>query len=177
MVQTLIRSLEGIYYKTLFFAGIQSFDSLIRIGKELEYGIQSGRIVDTQIPFQVLKDSLDERNEDASTYIPPKQRNQNIGQIHAILESSNPLVSQDKVRKHRVFTPLKETLTDIFQRVWAKGLLRPINRWIPKNSTSNFDLSKNCAYHCHDPNPGRDWHPHLPSYVSEPTNLNLNISI
>ena len=29
---------------------------------------------------------------------------------------------------------------------------------------------------CHDPNPGRDWHPHLPSYVSEPTNLNLNIS-
>ena len=30
---------------------------------------------------------------------------------------------------------------------------------------------------CHDPKPGRDWHPHLPSYVSEPTNLNFNISI
>ena len=29
----------------------------------------------------------------------------------------------------------------------------------------------------HDPNPGRDWHPHLPSYVSEPTHLNLNISM
>ena len=27
------------------------------------------------------------------------------------------------------------------------------------------------------PKPGRDWHPHLPSYVSEPTNLNLNISM
>ena len=27
------------------------------------------------------------------------------------------------------------------------------------------------------PKPGCDWHPHLPSYVSEPTNLNLNISI
>ena len=26
---------------------------------------------------------------------------------------------------------------------------------------------------CHDPNPSRDWHPHLPSYVSEPTNLTL----
>ena len=25
--------------------------------------------------------------------------------------------------------------------------------------------------------PGCDWHPHLPSYVSEPTNLNLNISM
>ena len=27
------------------------------------------------------------------------------------------------------------------------------------------------------PKSGRDWHPHLSSYVSEPTNLNLNISI
>ena len=85
LVQTLIRSLEGIYYKTLFFAGIQSFDSLIRIGKELEYNIQSGRITHTQIPLQVLKKSLDERNKDASTYIPLKQRNQNIEKIHAIL--------------------------------------------------------------------------------------------
>ena len=32
-------------------------------------------------------------------------------------------------------------------------------------------------FNCHDPKPGRDWHPHLPSYVSEPTNPNLNISI
>ena len=27
------------------------------------------------------------------------------------------------------------------------------------------------------PKSGRDWHPHLPSYLSEPTNLNLNVSI
>ncbi|KEH17243.1 hypothetical protein MTR_0030s0400 [Medicago truncatula] len=127
LVQTLIRSLEGIYYKTLFFAGIPSFNNLIRIGKELEYNIQSGRITHTQIPLQVLKKSLDERNKDASTYIPPKQRNQNIEQVHAILEPWNPQVSQNKVRKPRVFTPLRETLADIFQRLWAKGLLRPRN--------------------------------------------------
>jgi len=38
------------------------------------------------------------------------------------------------------------TLTDIFQKLWAKGLLRPRNGWISKHSSSNFDLSKNCAY-------------------------------
>ena len=27
------------------------------------------------------------------------------------------------------------------------------------------------------PKPGCDWHPHLPSYVNEPTSLNLNISM
>ena len=86
----------------------------------------------------------DRTHQGLPTY--PK-RNQNIEKIHAILQPSNPLVSQDKVRKPRVFTPLRETLTDIFQRLWAKGLLRPINGWNPKHSTSNFDLSKNCAYH------------------------------
>ncbi|KAG5594808.1 hypothetical protein H5410_036040 [Solanum commersonii] len=40
-----------------------------------------------------------------------------------------------------------ETLTGIFQRLWAKGLLRPRKGWIRKHSSSNFDLSKNCAYH------------------------------
>jgi len=154
LVQTLIRSLDGVYYKTLYFASIQSFDSLIRIGKELEYGILSGKIIDEQGHFQVLKNSLDEKNKDASTFVPPKQNNQNTEQVHAIFDSSgmrfkpyNPQVSQLKVRKPRTFTPLMETLTSIFQRLWAKGLLKPREGWIPKHSSSTLDLSKNCVYH------------------------------
>ncbi|KAG5606629.1 hypothetical protein H5410_028121 [Solanum commersonii] len=107
LVQTLIRSLDGIYYKTL----------LIRIEKELEYDIQSGRIVDEQIHFQVLKNPSDERSKNVST-IPLKPSNQNTEQVHAIFDSYdmrfkpyNLQVSLHKVRKPRVFTPLMETLT------------------------------------------------------------------
>ncbi|KAH0672748.1 hypothetical protein KY290_024973 [Solanum tuberosum] len=153
-VQTLIRSLDGIYYKTLFFVGIQSFDSPIQIGKELEYGIQFGRIVDAQTPLQVLKTSLDEWNKDASTSIPLKRSNQNTEHVHAIFDSCdmrfkpyNPRVSQLKVRKPRTFTPLMITLTSIFQRLWAKGLLKPREGWIFKHSSSTLDLSENCVYH------------------------------
>ncbi|KAH0661490.1 hypothetical protein KY284_026421 [Solanum tuberosum] len=154
LVQTLIRSLDGIYYKTMYFAGIQSFDSLIRIGKELEYGIQSGRIVDEQIHFQVLKNPLGERSKNLSTSLPLKPNNQNTRQVHDIFDSSgmrfkpySPQVSQLKVRKPRTFTPLMETLTSIFQRLWIKGLLKPRGGWIPKHSSSTLDLSKSCAYH------------------------------
>ncbi|KAG5614833.1 hypothetical protein H5410_014657 [Solanum commersonii] len=132
LVQTLIRTLDGVYYKTLYFVGIQSFDSLIRIGKELEYGIQSRRSIDEQIHFQVLQNPLDEKSKNASTFVPSKQNNQNTEQVHAIFDSCdmrfkpyNPRVSLHKVRKPRVFTPLLETLTSIFQRLWAKGLLKP----------------------------------------------------
>ncbi|KAH0665176.1 hypothetical protein KY290_027455 [Solanum tuberosum] len=111
LVQTLIRSLNGIYYKTLYFAVIQSFDSLIRFGKELEYGIQSGRIVDEQIHFQVLKNPSGERSKNLSTAFPLKPNNQNTRQVHAIFDSSgirfkpySPQVYQLKVRKPRTFT-------------------------------------------------------------------------
>ncbi|KAK4731550.1 hypothetical protein R3W88_024538 [Solanum pinnatisectum] len=154
LVQTLIKSLDGIYYKILSFAGIQSFDSVIRIGKELEYGIQSGRIVDAQTLFQVLKNPSDERSKNVSTTIHMKQSNQSTKQVHAIFDSCgmrfkpyNPQVTQHKVRKPRVFTPLMETLTSIFQRLWAKGLLKPREGWIPKHSSSTLDLSKNYVYH------------------------------
>ncbi|KAG5600800.1 hypothetical protein H5410_032170 [Solanum commersonii] len=123
LVQTLIRSLDGIYYKTLYFAGIQSFNSLIRIRKELIYG-----------HFQVLKNPSDERSKNVSTTIPLKQNNQNTEQVHAIFDSCgmrfklyNPQVSQHKVRKPR--------------------FLNPREGWIPKHSSSTLDLSKNCAYH------------------------------
>ncbi|KAG5630028.1 hypothetical protein H5410_001745 [Solanum commersonii] len=96
LVQTLIRSLDGIYYKTLYFA--------------------------------ILKNPSDKKSKNVST-IPLKPRNQNIEQVHAIFDSCdmrfkpyNPRVFLHKVRKPRVFTPLMETLTSIFQRLWAKGL-------------------------------------------------------
>ncbi|KAG5573072.1 hypothetical protein H5410_062838 [Solanum commersonii] len=38
-------------------------------------------------------------------------------------------------------------LTNIFQRLCAKGLLNPREGWIPKHSSSTLNLSKNCAYH------------------------------
>ncbi|KAG5611331.1 hypothetical protein H5410_022612 [Solanum commersonii] len=119
-------TLDGVYYKTLYFVGIQSFDSLIRIGKELEYDIQSGRIVNKQIHFQVLKNPLDEKSRNASTFVPPKQSNQNTEQVHAIFNLCN---------MH--FKPYNSRVS----------LHKPRKGWIPKHSFSTLDLSKNCEYH------------------------------
>ncbi|KAH0776348.1 hypothetical protein KY290_007759 [Solanum tuberosum] len=97
---------------------------------ELEYGIQSGRIIDEQIPIQVLKNPSHERIKNVSITIPLKQSNQNTEQVHAIFDSGG----------------IRLKPFDL-QRLWAKGLLRPRKGWIPKHSSSTFDLSKNCAYH------------------------------
>ena len=66
---------------------------------------------------------------------------------------------------------------------WSK----PPDQWIKVNTDGNAltnqgrlgaggILMDKDGHLCHDPNPARDWHPHLPSYVSEPTHLTLNIS-
>lgn len=68
-------------------------------------------------------------------------------------------VSQRKVRKPHTFTPIIVILTRIFQRLCAKRLLKPVEGWILKNSSStfegwilknsssNFDLSMYFTYH------------------------------
>ena len=38
-------------------------------------------------------------------------------------------------------------MTDIFQRLWAKGLLRQRSPCISNNYSSNYDLSKKISYH------------------------------
>ncbi|KAH0668333.1 hypothetical protein KY285_029539 [Solanum tuberosum] len=55
---------------------------------ELEYGIQSGRIVEEQIHFQVLKNPSGERGKNLSTFLPLKPNNQNTRQVHVIFYSS-----------------------------------------------------------------------------------------
>ena len=89
---------------------------------------------------------------------------------------------------------LKEVLPRRFHGVISSKIIHPITPTIKEKSTHQIQLTKlvwstiipspkyltiiqgmNLMLKCHDPNPGRDWHPHLPSYVSEPTNLNLNI--
>ncbi|KAG5590726.1 hypothetical protein H5410_041240 [Solanum commersonii] len=110
---------------------IQS-SSGISLHLELEYDIQFGRIIDEQIHFKVLKNTLDEKRKNASTFVPPKQNNQNTEQLHAIFDSS--------VIRFKPYNPQVSQLKD-------RGLLKPREGWIPKHPSSTLDLSKNCAYH------------------------------
>ncbi|KAG5585799.1 hypothetical protein H5410_046233 [Solanum commersonii] len=104
LVQTLIRTLDGVYYKTLYF---------------------SGRIVDEQIHFQVLKNPLDEKSKNASTFVPPKQSNQNTEQVHAIFDSCN--------MRFKPYNP-RVSLYKHFSKLWAKGLLKPREGPLDNNS-------------------------------------------
>ena len=162
LVQTFVWSLDGIYYQKLFGLCIQSFDDLILIGKRLEYGIRTGKVIDVsaiQATFQALKASpKEEKEEDISTIPPQEQYYPNTQQAYAIFNTYNPqgfqypnshqqdpILSnshQPKKMKCCSFTPLTEPLSNIFQRLFAQGVLKPRKGWIPKYTPSILTCPK-----------------------------------
>lgn len=92
LVQSFIRSLDGIYFQKLFFLGRHSFESLVSIGKMFEYDIQTGRIIDIFVipaTFQIRLSPFEQKREDSSPFIPQKRGYMNNEESHAIFGSLN----------------------------------------------------------------------------------------
>ncbi|XP_059295492.1 uncharacterized protein LOC132048824 [Lycium ferocissimum] len=165
LISTFIQMQKGIYYEKLLCARLRDFSDLIQVGKQVEAGIRAGKIVDTssvQATFQVETfDNLQDKKKETdsavrSTYQPQSRQNQQVSRDHISFHQQGfqyqPDQTQSSLRqsehvKFRTFTPLEESLTSIFERMKAKGLLKPKKGWIPKSLPPDFDWSKSCAYH------------------------------
>ncbi|KAM3203552.1 hypothetical protein P3L10_031178 [Capsicum annuum] len=157
LVQIFLKSLEGIYLQKMFFLIGHSFESLISIGKKLEYELQAGRIFDNSLKlstFQTPKCPSEEGEEDSSPSIPQTQGYSNNEEIHAIfgslrihIEPYDSQDSQNKIVRSRAFTPLTEPMANILKRLKAQGIMKPRRGWIPINPSNHFDPSEHCAYY------------------------------
>ncbi|XP_060195219.1 uncharacterized protein LOC132624458 [Lycium barbarum] len=142
--------------------------------RELESGIQEGRIVDssaTQVVHQNLQSKIpgDMQNEKKENKFGSMTMHQaQCHQSHQILQSYATMQRprqqksqhgcqqgyhqaqfssrQQKKMKSFSFTPLDEPLSNILERLSAQGILQPKKGFIPKHPLPNFDLSKSWAY-------------------------------
>ncbi|XP_059316729.1 uncharacterized protein LOC132067484 [Lycium ferocissimum] len=175
LISTFVQTQEDLYYDKLLGACARNFSDLIRIGKELESGIKEGRITDstaTQAIHQTFQSKIPrnlqsemKENKFASMSMHQAQCHQShqILQSYATMQRPRQQKSQhgcqqsfhqaqsssrqQKKMKSFSFTPLDEPLSNILERLSAKGILQPKKGFIPKHPPPNFDLSKSCAYH------------------------------
>ena len=169
LISTFIQMQKGIYYEKLLCARLRDFSDLIQVGKQVEAGIRAGKIVDTssiQESFQAeTSNNLRGKNREIdstirSTRQPQSRQNHQCSRDHVYPHQRGfryqPDQTQSSLRQSeharlRTFTPLEESLTSIFERMKAKGLLKPKKGWIPKSLPPDFDWSKSCAYHSNVP--------------------------
>ncbi|OIT34761.1 hypothetical protein A4A49_03430 [Nicotiana attenuata] len=167
LISTFIDMQKGIYYEKLLCARLHDFSDLVRVGKLIEASIRAGKIIDNsklQATFQdeTLENLQGKKRKIDSACItahqPQSQQNSQLLQTHIQLQPTQQNVQHQAYQaqfsyrhlenlKFRTFIPLKESLTSIFERLKAKGLLQPREGWIPQNLPPDFDWSKTCAYH------------------------------
>lgn len=74
LVQIFLKSLDGIYFQKMFFLIGHSFESLISIGKKLEYEISAGRIIDVSTKLSIFQTSKSPSEVEKRIHHPPYLR-------------------------------------------------------------------------------------------------------
>ncbi|KAH0709312.1 hypothetical protein KY284_010739 [Solanum tuberosum] len=138
LISTFIQIQEGLYYDKLLGTCAHNFSDLIKVGKEIENGIQGGRIIDnsaTQVVHQTfqakipvnLQRKMRENNSFMTMQQPQHHPNDEFLQPHATSNYCNV----------RLQHPCKKNLHH------AQFSSRPQKKYTPKH----FDPSKSWAYH------------------------------
>ena len=143
-----VKNLLPVYHKYLFAQYFPNFKALIAVGTQIEDAINNGTI----------------KNED-----PPRLK-KNLGSSSKTVEVSNiykndpyqliapitpvPISQGPPLRRRREFHELYVPMSQMFEKLKAKGLLKPLDpRPIPNPLPTRFDVTKRCAYH---KSPGHD---------------------
>ena len=135
-----VKNLLLVYHKYLFAQYFPNFKALIAAGTQIEDAINNGTI----------------KNDD-----PPRFK-KNVGSNSKVSEISNihkndlyqliapiaPVQVSRGPRPRREFHELNMPISQVIDKLKAKGLLKPLNpKPIPNPLPSKFDVNKRYAYH------------------------------
>ena len=136
----IVKNLLPVYHKYLFAQYFPNFKVLIAARTQIEDAINNGTI----------------NNDD-----PPRFK-KNVGSNSMVAEISNihkndlyqliapiaPMQVSQGLRPRREFHELYMPISQVFDKLKEKGLLKPLNpKPIPNPLPSEFDVNKRCAYH------------------------------
>ena len=137
-----------IYHKYLFAQYLPNFKALIATGTQIEDAINNGTIKNEDSPM--FKKNLGSSSKTAK--VSNIYKNDHYQLIAPI--ASMPISQGPPPRPRREFHKLYIPMSQVFEKLKAKGLLKPLDpRPIPNPLPTRFDVTKRCAYH---QSPGHD---------------------
>ena len=134
-----VKNLLLIYHKYLFAQYFPNFKALITAGTQIEDAINNGTIKnDDLLMFKKNLGSNSKAIEISNIY--KNDLYQLIAPIALVQVSQGP-------RPRREFHELYMPISLVFDKLKAKGLLKPLDsRPIPNPLPSRFDVNKRCSY-------------------------------
>ena len=140
-----VKNLLLVYHKYLFAQYFLNFKTLIVVGIQIEDAINNGTIKNEDPPR--FKKNL--RSSSKTAEVSNIYKNDPY-QLIALM----PISQGPPPRPRREFHELYMPVSQVFEKLKAKGLLKPLDpRPIPNPLHARFGVSKRCAYH---QSPGHD---------------------
>ena len=141
-----LKNLLPVYHKYLFAQYFPNFKALIAARIQIEDAISNGTIK-TDYPPRFKKNV-------GSNFKAAKISNIHKSDPYQLIAPIAPVQVPQAPRPKREFHELYMPMSQVFDKLKAKGLLKPLNpRPIPNPLPSRFGLNKRCAYH---QGPGHD---------------------
>ena len=137
-IAMVVKNLLPIYHKYLFAQYFPNFKALIAAGTQIEDAINNGTIKNDNPPrFK--------RNEGSNSKAAKISNIHKNGPCQLIAPITPMQVSQGP-RPRKEFHELYMPMSQVFDKLKAKGLLKPLDlRPIPNPLPSRFDVNKRCA--------------------------------
>ena len=145
-----VKNLLLVYHKYLFAQYFPNFKTLIAVGTHIEDAMNNGTKKNEGLPR--FKKNLGSSSKTTEVY------NIYKNDSYQIIAPIAPVpISQGTPPRHRKeFHELYMLVSQVFEKLKAKGLLKPLDpRPIPNPLPARFDESKRCAYH-QSPSHGTD---------------------
>ena len=154
ITEMFIRTQEPEYYERMLCIMGQQFVEIVKVGEALEDGFKIGKLTkltalrsngkSTRITdIDRSKGKVEEVSTITATYM--RSASQRKYQSHNVNQEKFPRLKFRKTPK--VFTPLRESQTQLYERLKAMGMLYPIEGR-PANPLGKFYRADHrCAYH------------------------------
>ena len=135
-----VKNLLLVYHKYLFAQYFPNFKALIAAGTQIEDAINKGAIKTNDLPRFRKNVGSNSR----ATEISNIHKNDPYQLIAHIILVQIPQGTRPKREFHVLYMPISQ----VFDKLKAKGLLKPLDsRLISNPLPSRFDVNKRCAYH------------------------------
>ena len=131
-----VKNLLPIYHKYLFAQYFPNFKALIAASTQIEEEINNGTIKNEDAPmFKKNFGSYSSKTTKVSNIY-----KNDLYQLIALVQISQGPPSRPRREFHELYMPMSQ----VFEKLKAKGLLKPLD---PNPLPTKFNVGKRCAYH------------------------------
>ncbi|KAK4731556.1 hypothetical protein R3W88_024544 [Solanum pinnatisectum] len=148
IVEVFVRVQEPEYYDRIMLLVGEKFAEIVKVGETIEDGLKIGKIARVAASPKSLDPPPNYQTNSYPRYQAPHPNAPNYRQMPPPQQGNyDPLRPRFEKKSARIFTPLIESRTKLFERLTVAGYIHPVGPKPVDTSSKFYRPDQRCAYH------------------------------